>query len=63
MVVLLKNLQFKLISLSNVFRNHIFIYYKNNHKCNIGTIINYKYKFCHTEMKIIKIFLEIQKAR
>ena len=25
----------------------------NNHKCNIGTIINHKYKFCHTEMKTI----------
>ena len=24
--------------MSNVFRNYIFIYYRNNHKCNIGTI-------------------------
>ena len=22
--------------MSNVFRNYIFIYYRNNHKCNIG---------------------------
>ena len=33
--------------MSNVFRKHIFIYYKNNHKCNIGIIINHKYKFFH----------------
>ena len=26
--------------MSNVFRNYIFIYYRNNHKCNIGTIQN-----------------------
>ena len=24
--------------MSNVFHNYIFIYYRNNHKCNIGTI-------------------------
>ena len=24
--------------MSNVFGNYIFIYYRNNHKCNIGTI-------------------------
>ena len=24
--------------MSNIFRNYIFIYYKNNHKYNIGTI-------------------------
>ena len=24
--------------MSNVFRNYIFIYYRNNHKCNIGTV-------------------------
>ena len=28
--------------MSNVFRNYIFIYYRNNHKCNIGTIQNTK---------------------
>ena len=39
-----------------------FVIYKNNHKCNIGTIINYKYKFCRTKMKIIQFFSEIQKA-
>ena len=48
--------------MSNVFRNYIFIYYKNNHKCNIGTIINHKYKFCRTKMKIIQFFSEIQKT-
>ena len=30
---------------SNEFHNHIFIYYRNNHKYNIGKIINHKYKF------------------
>ena len=30
---------------NNAFHNHIFIYYRNNHKCNTGTIINHKYKF------------------
>ena len=30
--------------MSNVFRNYIFIYYKNNHKCNIETIQNTKKK-------------------
>ena len=35
----------------------------NNHKCNIGTIINHKFNnFCHTKMKKIQIFSEIQKA-
>ena len=24
---------------NNLFHNNIFIYYSNNHKCNIGTII------------------------
>ena len=24
---------------NNLFHNNIFIYYRNNHKCNIGTII------------------------
>ena len=28
--------------MSNVFRNYIFIYYRNDHKCNIGTIQNTK---------------------
>ena len=28
--------------MSNVFRNYIFIYYRNNHKCKIGTIQNTK---------------------
>ena len=28
--------------MSNVFRNYIFIYYRNNYKCNIGTIQNTK---------------------
>ena len=28
--------------MSNVFCNYIFIYYRNNHKCNIGTIQNTK---------------------
>ena len=27
--------------MGNVFRNHIFIYYRNNHKCNIGKIVLY----------------------
>ena len=48
--------------MSNIFRNHIFIYYRNNHKCNIETIINYKYKFCCTKMKIIQFFSKIQKT-
>ena len=40
-----------------------FFYYKNNHKCNIGTIINHKFNnFCHTKMKKIQFFLEIQKV-
>ena len=30
--------------MSNVFRNYIFIYYRNNHKCNIGTVQNTKKK-------------------
>ena len=47
---------------NNVFHNHIFIYYINNHKCNIRTIINHKYKFCCTKIKTIQFFLEIQKA-
>jgi len=42
--------------MSNVFRNHIFNYYRNNPKCNIGTIINLKYKFCSTKMKIVQFF-------
>ena len=57
MVVLLKFfIQFKLILIkSNVFCNYIFIYYNNNHKCNIGTIINHKFNnFCHTKMKKIQ---------
>ena len=29
--------------MSNVFRNYIFIY-RNNHKCNIGTVQNTKKK-------------------
>ena len=28
--------------MSNVFRNYIFTYYRNNHKCNIGTVQNTK---------------------
>ena len=24
--------------MNNVFHNYIFIYYRNNHKCNIGTV-------------------------
>ena len=28
--------------MSNIFRNYIFIYYRNNHKCNIGIIKNTK---------------------
>ena len=47
---------------SNVFCKHIFIYYKNNHKCNIGIIINHEYKFCRIKMKTIQFFSEIQKA-
>ena len=47
--------------MSNVFRNHIFFYYNNNHKCNIETIINNKYKFCHTKIKIIQFFSKIQR--
>ena len=46
--------------MSNVFRNYIFIYYRNNHKCNIRTIMNHKYKFCCTKMKTIK---KIQKFK
>ena len=30
--------------MSNVFRNYIFIYYRKNHKCNIGIIQNTKKK-------------------
>ena len=30
--------------MSNVFHNYIFIYYKNNYKCNIGTIQTQKKK-------------------
>ena len=39
-----------------------FVIYRNNKKCNIETIINHKYKFCSTKIKIIQFFLEIQKA-
>ena len=39
-----------------------FLIYRNNHKCNIGTIINHKYKLCHIKMKVIQFFSEIQKA-
>ena len=42
MMVLLINfftIQTNLIK-GNVFHNHIFIYYRNNHKCNIETITN-----------------------
>ena len=46
--------------MSNVFCNHIFIYYKNNHKYNIEIII--KYKFCRTKMKIVQFFSKIQNA-
>ena len=49
--------------MSNVFCNRIFVYYKNNHKCNIGTIINHKYKFCHTKMKIIQFFQKNSKGK
>ena len=36
-----------------------FIYYKNNHKCNIGTIINHKFNhFCRTKMEKNIIFLK-----
>ena len=41
---------------NNVFHNHIFIYYRNNYKYNIRTIIDHKYKFCCTKMKTIKFF-------
>ena len=35
-----------------MFYKHIFIYYKNNHKCNIETIVNHKFNnFCRTKMK------------
>ena len=37
--------------MSNVFRNYI--YYKNNHKCNIGTIQNTKKT--QTKKKLIKL--------
>ena len=47
----------------NVFCNHIFIYYRNNHKCNIETIINHKYKFCRTKMKVIQFFLRNSKDK
>ena len=47
--------------MSNVFHNHIFIYYKNNHKCNIGKIINHRYKFCRTKMKIIQFFSKFKR--
>ena len=36
---------------NNVFDNHIFIYYRNNHK----------YKFCRTKMETIQFFSKIQK--
>ena len=39
-----------------------FLIYRNNHKCNIRTIINHKYKPCHTKMKLIHFFSKIQKA-
>ena len=38
---------------SNIFHNHIYIYYRDNHKCNI-------YNFCRTKMKTIPFFLGIQ---
>ena len=66
MVVLLKFfIQFKLILIkSNVFCNYIFIYYKNNHKCNIGTIINHKFNnFCHTKIKKKKKILKNSKGK
>ena len=41
----------------------IFIYYKNNHKCNIGTIINHKFNhFCRTKIKKKK-FLKNSKGK
>ena len=40
--------------MSNVFRNYIFIYYRNNHKCNIGTIQNTKKKNVNLK-KLIKL--------
>ena len=50
--------------MSIVFRNYIFIYYKNNHKCNIGTIINHKFNnFCRTKMKKNTIFLRNSKGK
>ena len=48
--------------MSNVFCNYIFIYYRNNHKFNIGIIINHKYNICRTKMKIIQFFSKIQKT-
>ena len=33
---------YTILIMSNVFRNYIFIYYRNNNKCNIGTIQNTK---------------------
>ena len=41
---------------SNVFHNHVFIYYRNNHKCNIYII------FFGTKMKTIQFFTRIQKV-
>ena len=40
--------------MSNVFRNYILIYYRNNHKCNIGTIQNTK-KNVNKKKKLIKL--------
>ena len=38
-----------------------FIYYRNTHKYNIGTIINHKYKFCYAKMKTIQFSQEFKR--
>ena len=43
-----------IINKNNVFHNHIFICYRNNHKCNM-------YHFCQIKMKKVQLFLGIQK--
>ena len=47
---------------SNVFYNHIFIYYRNNHKYNIYIYIYLSIKFSMYQNKVIQFFSGIQKA-
>ena len=43
--------------MSNVFRYYIFIYYRNNHKCNTGTIQNTKKTSTKKKIKLNNDYL------